>query len=123
MGHMKMVLRFGWPYLKRYWVRLVLGVAIGMLFGLTNASFVWATKTIMERLDTPATNTGAATVPNEAAVATQTEPQIIAAANGEAIPAKVELKPKRGAKLKAQVNQVLDPWLPKMGRDLDWRQI
>jgi ATP-binding cassette, subfamily B, bacterial MsbA len=99
MGHIKLVFRFGWPYLKRYWARLVLGVAIGMLFGLTNASFVWATKTIMERLEPP-----------EKAVA------------------KAQLKPgppkvKVSAEITQRINRTLDPWLPKIGRDLDWRQV
>src|SRR5688572_19184348 len=53
MRHFKMVFQFGWVYLRRYWVRLVLGLVLGVLFGMTNASFVWATKTLMERLDDP----------------------------------------------------------------------
>src|SRR4051812_31713465 len=97
MGHIKMVLRFGWPYLKRYWVRLVLGVLMGLLFGLTNASFVWATKTIMERLESPE----------------------IIAAKAQTHPAKV----KRVSELTQRVDRVVDPWLPKMGRNLDWRQV
>lgn len=100
MGHIKMVFRFGWVYLKRYWTRLVLGVAIGMLFGITNASFVWATKTIMERLEEP-----------ETAVLAQAEK------------AKTEVPTKPAVKLKNSVNQAVDPWLPKIGRALDWRQV
>src|SRR5262245_879165 len=76
MGHIKMVFRFGWPYLKRYWLRLAFGVAIGMLFGATNASFVWATKTLMERLETPGgTNTVAiASTNTQATAANSTTP-------------------------------------------------
>ncbi|MFN7139701.1 MAG: ABC transporter transmembrane domain-containing protein, partial [Limisphaerales bacterium] len=44
------IFQFGWPYLKRYWFRLVAGVLLGILFGVSNASFVWATKTLFERL-------------------------------------------------------------------------
>src|SRR4026207_1957167 len=97
MGHIKMVLRFGWPYLRRYWARLVLGVAIGLLFGFTNASFVWATKTIMERMESP-----------------------------ESIAAKAEAKPvkiTKASEVKKRVDAVVDPWLPRMGRNLDWRQV
>jgi subfamily B ATP-binding cassette protein MsbA len=97
MGHIKMVFRFGWPYLKQYWVRLVLGVAIGMLFGLTNASFVWATKTIMERLESP----------EAAAVKAETQPK----------------KVKHLSEFNRRANDVIDPWLPRMGRNLDWRQV
>lgn len=94
MGHIKTVFRFGWVYLKRYWVRLALGVAIGMLFGLTNASFVWATKTIMERLDDP----------------NDPKTQLVPSA-------------KKPGKLSTRVNETIDPWLPKMGRNMDWRQV
>jgi len=98
MGHIKMVLRFGWPYLKRYWARLVLGVLIGLLFGLTNASFVWATKTIMERLESP---------------------EAIAAKAAGSKPVKM----KRVSEVKQRLDRVVDPWLPRMGRNLDWRQV
>lgn len=94
MGNIKTVFRFGWVYLKRYWVRLALGVAIGMLFGLTNASFVWATKTIMERLDDP----------------NDPKTQVVAST-------------KKPGEFATRVNTTIDPWLPKMGRDLDWRQV
>ena len=94
MGHIKMVFRFGWPYLKRYWLRLVLGVVIGMLFGLTNASFVWATKTILERFNDPDT------------------------ASFE-LPA----SPKPPSALSQRVDRAVDPWLPKRGRELDWQSI
>ena len=51
IGRILSILRFGQPYLKRYWGRFAAGILLGALFGLSNASFVWATKTIFERLD------------------------------------------------------------------------
>lgn len=45
------ILRFGQPYLKRYWSRFAAGILLGALFGLSNASFIWATQTIFGRLD------------------------------------------------------------------------
>jgi ABC-type multidrug transport system fused ATPase/permease subunit len=51
IGRILSILRFGQPYLKRYWSRFAAGILLGALFGLSNASFVWATKTIFERLD------------------------------------------------------------------------
>src|SRR6185503_12836503 len=115
MGHIKMVLQFGWPYLKQYWFRLVVGVAIGMLFGITNASFVWATKTIIERLEEPKPK--AATT---AIAETGTESAVVA--NSEQPPTKADVKTKSSARLKANVDRSIDPWLPRRGRELDWRQ-
>lgn len=50
MRHIKAVFAFGWPYMRRYQSRLWLGVLCGVLLGLSNASFIWATKTIFSRL-------------------------------------------------------------------------
>jgi ABC-type multidrug transport system fused ATPase/permease subunit len=117
MGNIKMVFRFGWPYLKRYWVRLVLGVALGLVFGLTNASFVWATKTIMERLEPP----------EKVAAKTELQRAKVAApdtADNDA--SQVESAPRKNkaaAKFKHRIDNTVDPWLPRMGRDLDWRQV
>ncbi len=50
------ILRFGWPYLKRYRGRLLAGILLGFLFGVSNASFVWATRTLFNRLTPPGQN-------------------------------------------------------------------
>jgi ATP-binding cassette, subfamily B, bacterial MsbA len=50
MSNVATIFAFGWPYLRRYWSRLAAGVLLGILFGLSNASFVWGTKTLFERL-------------------------------------------------------------------------
>lgn len=42
---------FCWPYLKKYWGRLALGILLGMMFGLFNASFVWGTKMLFNRME------------------------------------------------------------------------
>ena len=51
MREARAILAFGWPYLKRYRGRLVLGLALGVVFGVVNASFVWGTKTLFERME------------------------------------------------------------------------
>jgi subfamily B ATP-binding cassette protein MsbA len=51
MQHLFKIYGFGWIYLRRYWVRFFCGVLMGVLFGMLNASFVWATKTLFERLE------------------------------------------------------------------------
>lgn len=49
------VVAFGWPYMRRYWPRLLAGILLGVAFGVFNASFVWGTKTLFERLDPDST--------------------------------------------------------------------
>lgn len=102
MNHILKVLRFGLPYLRRYWGRLSAGVLLGILFGFSNASFVWATKTLIGRM-----------APETAA---QTElKQQHAGREGFLDRAKEQLD--------HQTRQWLDPWLPYAGRAVDWRQV
>jgi ABC-type multidrug transport system fused ATPase/permease subunit len=97
-----MVFGFGWKYLRRYWVRLLAGILFGIAFGLSNASFVWATKTLMERFQP-------------------------AEAEAKAIVKKSNQKPtwikQHTETLRTAVNQWIDPWLPRVGAKLDWRMI
>ncbi|MBI5686923.1 MAG: ABC transporter ATP-binding protein [Verrucomicrobia bacterium] len=93
------VLRFGWPYLRPYWRRLLMGVLLAAVFGFSNGIFVWATKTVFERLS-----------PNTANPLTAT-----ASIPGSTSTWAVEAK--------ATADRVLDPWLPLMGRPLDWKQV
>ena len=107
MNKLGNVLRFGWPYLRRYWGRLVVGVLLGILFGVSNAGFVWATRTLIGRMNpTP----------------TRVDP---AAENGAHLTPAAE-----GSRARAviahwdQVTQrEVDPWLPRIGRSVDLRQM
>jgi ABC-type multidrug transport system fused ATPase/permease subunit len=104
MNKLKAVFSFGAPYLARYWRRLVLGILLGISFGLVNASFVWATRTTFGRLDP----------------STQTTSQ----SSEDGPPVSFNQKVK--AKVKAigrSVDNAVDPWLPARGRRLDWRQV
>src|SRR5688572_26386470 len=58
MGDLLTIFRFGWVYLQRYWGRLLIGVLLGILYGMVNGSFMFVSKLMAERL-IPA----AATVP------------------------------------------------------------
>jgi len=103
MHHLKSVFQFGWPYMRRYQSRLWLGVLCGVLFGLSNASFIWATKTIFTRLSpAPLTTTASPTQPAQAVS-----------------------KPlaKQLDELRTRVENTIDPWLPLAGRAIDARQI
>lgn len=102
MNHILTVLRFGGPYLRRYWVRLAAAVLLGFLFGLTNASFVWATKTLISRL----------------------APQIEAQA--ELKPKQPKQKrffDRLKVRLDEKTRQWVDPWLPLAGRPVDGLQV
>lgn len=87
------ILRFGAPYLRRYWLALVIGVCFSILFGLSNGTLVWGTKTILERLSPPRT-------------------QAAQVAGGEA-----------GSRLEKITYRVVDPWLPRVGREIDLGQV
>ncbi len=102
MNHVLKVLKFGLPYLRRYWVRLTAGVLLGILFGVSNASFVWASKTLVGRM-----------VP-----ATETQVQ-----SASPKPQQQRFFDRMKAQLDQTTNAWLDPWLPAMGRAVDWRQV
>ena len=106
MRHLANIVRFGWTYLRRYWSRMTAGILLGVLFGLSNASFIWATQTLFERLDP---KSGTEAVVKEKAVALNLP---------FADSARAALK-----ELKQATEQGIDPWLPRTGRGLDRRQI
>src|SRR5687768_10769997 len=135
MHNLKAVFTFGWPYMRRYWGRLVLGILFGVLFGVSNGAFIWATGVITERL-TPQSSTNLLSVrlaaePSESIplhisantnVSLYTTNLIFSAQNWnqpQSISAKVKPKKTREgrfeewlAKLNARVQQFIDPWLP-----------
>jgi len=96
-----MVFGFGWKYLRRYWGRLVAGILFGVAFGLSNASFVWATKTLMERFQPTS------------------ETRIIIKKESSS-PGWVK---QRTEELKNSVNRWIDPWLPRIGAKLNWKMV
>ena len=103
MNDLARVFGFGWPYFRKYWSRLTAGILLGVLFGLSNASFVWATKTLITRMSPPA-----ATAP--------------AAAKTERVDGKKSSEQLK-ARLEQETQDLVDPWLPAVGRPVDWRQI
>lgn len=103
MRHIKAVFAFGWPYMCRYQSRLWLGVLCGVLLGLSNASFIWATRTIFSRLS-PEAPVVASVVPVP--------------------PTKALMAPLSGRfdTLRRDFETAMDPWLPLAGRPIDSRQ-
>lgn len=102
MNHILKVLRFGLPYLRRYWVRLAAGVLFGILFGATSAGFVWGTKTLIGRM------------------APETEAQ---AHLKQQQPARDSMLDRVKEELDRRTRDWVDPWLPYAGRRVDWRQV
>ncbi len=104
MRYLKTVLQFGWPYLRRYWGRLFAGILLGLLFALSQASFVWTIKTLLERLDPPSVKKEALAKANDLAKPPSYFRQLTKDWNAAAV-------------------QIVDPWMPMAGRPLDWRQM
>jgi len=99
--------------MRPYWTRLVCGVLLGMLCGLTATGFIWATRTLAERLENPAVVAAERT--EEAARKPQRPKSHILT-----LPASWQ---PRVAEFKKSADQFLDQWLPRSGRPLDFRHI
>jgi ATP-binding cassette, subfamily B, bacterial MsbA len=107
MGDLKTVLRFGLHYMRPYWSRLLAGILLGCFCGLTAGSFIWATRTLAQRL----------------APAEQREAQ------------RVERKPKKqlialpdswqgyAKKAQAHFNEYEEEWLPRIGAEFTAKRI
>jgi ATP-binding cassette, subfamily B, bacterial MsbA len=91
------VFRFGAPYIRRYWVRMFLGVLLGVLFGISNAAILGGTKALLNRV-----------FPEEKITSTSSAntkiPQVLESAKQKIIP-------------------LVDPWLPWKDRRLDAKQV
>ncbi|MDB6111163.1 MAG: ABC-type multidrug transport system fused ATPase/permease subunit [Pedosphaera sp.] len=99
MSALKSIFRFGWPYLKRYRGRLFAGILLGFLFGVSNASFVWATRTLFDRLTPPEQREVRIKKTSDSALA------------------------QRLKSMQRSAEAACDPFLPSRGRALDGWQI
>lgn len=95
------VISSGFRFMRRYWSRLVCGVLLGVLYGLSNTALLGATKSLLDRVFPP-TNTASA---------------VASAPAAGTFSFRANLR-KAGDFLTGQ----MDPWLPRAGRALDWRQ-
>jgi subfamily B ATP-binding cassette protein MsbA len=112
MGDIYLILRFGLPYLRKYWFRFAGGIVFGFIFGLTGGLTMGGVYLMLNRLDDPSH------------VAQLTE-------------AKQQEEAKKGSKESAPVRAIdtyvkevgqelyatTDPWLPLRGRAIDWKQV
>ncbi len=119
MSHLASILRFAWPYLRQYKLRLTVAILAGILFAASNASFLFIVKVTIARILPP--DQQQIMVSSSSSVATvQAEPPT--PING--FINRVEQDAQR---LKERVleegSQVIDPWLPRHSRPLDVKQI
>jgi len=97
-------------YLRRYWLRFVLGIFLGLSFGMVNASSLWVTKTLVDRM-TPVSALPAPTVPKSPAA-------------NAGFSERFQFKAKQeGLRYLNRINSTTDRWLPRVGRPLHWREI
>ncbi|MBI1842555.1 MAG: ABC transporter ATP-binding protein [Verrucomicrobia bacterium] len=107
MGNLRDILRFGWPYLRRYRARFFAGILLGLVFSAVSGALVPAASLVMNRIDPP-------TSPRPAeAIAERYKTPF------DSIRAPVE---KWARESKEAAFEALDPWLPKARRPLDWKQ-
>jgi len=106
MNTIRQVLAFAWPFLNRYRGRLILGLLLGFAYGLFNASFVWGTKTLFERME-PKPVEAIVVVPDKSTPPSDSDNHTLS---------------ERLAKMDDWIMERLDPWLPRVGRQLDWTQ-
>src|ERR1041385_5933459 len=105
--------------MRPYWTRLVAGIVLGCLCGLTAAGFVWAMRTLMERLEKP--KNAALICPNCGADVTPTDAKLPKVGKPGAA-----MFPGLDARLKQwqhAAHETLDPWLPRVGVTLRWQQV
>src|SRR5688572_28026518 len=87
--------------MRPYWNRLLAAILLGLLFGASNASMVWATKTLMERFDTAA------------------QRKVADAAKEQDNKAGFFTREARA--LQQQASAAIDPWLPRSGAEWTWK--
>ncbi len=109
MTDLRKVLRFVWPYFRRYRVRLFAAILLGMFFGVSNAVFVWATKALIGRMTPPTETVAPAAAKPETGM-----PRLVATPSGWD-----EFK----RDLDQKITGFVDPWLPAVGRPLDAQQV
>lgn len=103
MSNLGNIIRFGWPYLRRYSSRLIAGILVGILFGISNAIILGSADFVMQRLSDP----------KPAQVSTSSLPKI------EVLKDWTE----RAEEWKRDFRNRLDPWIPLKGRQMDGKQI
>lgn len=117
MGKLGSIIRFSLPFIRPYKWALMVGILMGILFGMSNAGVLWTMETILTRLDA-----GAESAP--AGPANETESSDAGGGLVDSMSAEWDGaigNVKEG--VAAKVDAWIDPWVPKAGRPIDGRQV
>ena len=114
MSDIVTIIRFGSKYLRRYWVRFVLGILFGFCFALMNGLTMGSVYLTLNRMDDPAHVKQV-----EAQAAEKKEhPSPFAASDSNFERLHADLQGVTGS-----LYSLVDPWLPLKNRPLDWKQV
>jgi ATP-binding cassette, subfamily B, bacterial MsbA len=113
--------RFARPYLARYWPRFVIGIVLGMLFGVSTGLLPTSAYLLVPRVTNPDEVRQSVEKSREAkdAVSAQREQQANDPTGTLLQTAQAKIK---GPSFVQNVILFLDPWLPIRGREMDWKQ-
>jgi len=106
MSSIAIVLGFSWGYIRRYWGRLVASILFGVVFALANGSFMWAAHTLAGRWEL-----------KEPAKPETVKPE------KSPLPEEIAKLRERVEVYGKEIQEKIDPWLPRAKQPLDWRQI
>jgi ABC-type multidrug transport system fused ATPase/permease subunit len=107
MQELKKIWAFGLPYLRPYMFRFVAGVALGMIFGLSNGLFVVSVDSLFTRLTQP----------------TQALTQSMAGTEKADTTAPIRhFQQQVSSWWKDTTHDVTENWLPRIGQPVTWKQ-
>src|SRR5688572_3971381 len=103
MSSIAIVLGFSWAYIRRYWVRLVASILLGLVFALANASFMWAAQALAVRWE----------------LREKSEPK---EKNDTAskLPEEISRLRQQAEQWSKELETKIDPWLPRIHETLNW---
>ncbi len=128
MKNIKIILKFSWQYVYPYRSRLAAAIIFGLLFGLSNAGALWATKTLLSRMQDPASISAMDQLVLQGMEASSGNGSLegVVSTNlpqeGQD-PGWIEQVNDWKSQSVTWAGDQIEPWLPKRGRELDWRQL
>jgi subfamily B ATP-binding cassette protein MsbA len=107
MQELRKIWAFGLPYLRPYMFRFVAGVALGMIFGLSNGLFVVSVDTLFTRLTQPTLSPIQSIAGTEKSDAAASIPHFQQQVTGW---------------WRSASHGVTEEWLPRIGHPVTWKQ-